>query len=83
MPVCNKQHISNICSSIHVKAKQHWGWAEKKCYLQKSAYIPRIKKYGRKWRTLQKNSIYKKKFCFGKDNYFKITKFKEANKYPN
>ena len=28
--ICNKQHLSNIWSSIHEKVKQHWGWVEKK-----------------------------------------------------
>ena len=28
-----KQHLSNICSSIHEKINQHWGWVEKKCCL--------------------------------------------------
>ena len=32
-----KQHLSNIWSSIHEKVKQHWGWVEKKCCLQKNA----------------------------------------------
>ena len=27
---CIKQHLSNTWSSIHDKAKQHWGWPEKK-----------------------------------------------------
>ena len=25
MPLCNKQHLSNIWGSIHRKVKQHWG----------------------------------------------------------
>ena len=29
MVICIKQHLSNICSSIHEKAKYHWGWVEK------------------------------------------------------
>ena len=27
--ICFKQDLSNICSSIHEKVKQHWGWVEK------------------------------------------------------
>ena len=30
MVLCIEQHLSNICSSIHEKVKQHWGWVEKK-----------------------------------------------------
>ena len=33
MLICIKQHLSNICSTIHEKIKQHWGWVEKKRYL--------------------------------------------------
>ena len=29
MPLCIKQYLSNIWSSIHEKVKQHWSWAEK------------------------------------------------------
>ena len=29
MVICIKQHLSNIWSSIHEKAKQHWGWVKK------------------------------------------------------
>ena len=29
MVLCIEQHLSNICSSIHEKVKQHWGWVEK------------------------------------------------------
>ena len=28
MLMCIKLHLSNICSSIHEKVKQHWGWAK-------------------------------------------------------
>ena len=28
MLICIKQHISNICSSIHENVMQHWGWVE-------------------------------------------------------
>ena len=31
------QHLSNIWSSIHEKAKQHWGWVEKSVACKKSA----------------------------------------------
>ena len=30
MVICIKQHLSNIWSSIHEKAKKHSGWVEKK-----------------------------------------------------
>ena len=30
MVICIKQHLSNIWSSVHEKAKQHWGRVEKK-----------------------------------------------------
>ena len=33
MPLCIKQHLGNIWSSIHEKVQQHWGWVEKKCCL--------------------------------------------------
>ena len=33
MVVWNKQHPSNIWSSIHEKVKQQWGWDEKKSCL--------------------------------------------------
>ena len=26
MVICNKQHLSNIWSSIHDKVKQQWSW---------------------------------------------------------
>ena len=28
MLICIKQHLSNICSSIHEKVNQHWGCVE-------------------------------------------------------
>ena len=34
-----KQHLSNTQSYVHEKVKQHWGWDEKKCCLQKKACI--------------------------------------------
>ena len=37
--ICIKQHLSNIWSSIHEKVKQHWGWIEKKRFLQKKLVI--------------------------------------------
>ena len=36
MVICIKQHLSNIRGSIHEKAKQHWGWVEKKLLIKKS-----------------------------------------------
>ena len=36
-----KQYLSNIWSSIHEKIKQHWGWAGKKAFLYKKAFIPK------------------------------------------
>ena len=38
MVICSKQHLSIIWSLIHQKAKQHWGWVEKICCLQKTVY---------------------------------------------
>ena len=35
MVICIKQNLSNIWSLIHEKAKQHWGWVEKKALLIK------------------------------------------------
>ena len=36
----NKQHVSNIWHWIHEKAKQHWGWVEKKSVAyKKSVYM--------------------------------------------
>ena len=32
-----KQYLSNIWSSVREKAKQHWGWVEKKALLIKKA----------------------------------------------
>ena len=43
MPLCNEQHFSNIWVSIHQKAKQHWGWVEKKALLIKKACKSSIK----------------------------------------
>ena len=37
MPLCNKQHLSNIWGLLHYKVKQHWGWVEKKRCLSKKA----------------------------------------------
>ena len=34
---CTKQNLSNIWSLIHEKAKQHWGWIEKKRCLEKKS----------------------------------------------
>ena len=31
-----KHHLSNGCSSIHEKVKQHWGWAEKSVAYKKT-----------------------------------------------
>ena len=37
--ICVKKHLSNTWCSTHDKAKQHWGWPEKKCrLLKKSVY---------------------------------------------
>ena len=36
---CIKQHLSNICRSIHEKVKQHWGWVEKSVAYKKSVYF--------------------------------------------
>ena len=38
MIMCNKQHLKNICSWIHEKVKQHWGWIEKSDAYKKSVY---------------------------------------------
>ena len=40
--ICVKQHLSNIWSSIHEKAKQHWGWVEKKSCFWKNRVIIKI-----------------------------------------
>ena len=39
MVIFNKQHLSNIWSSIHEKVKQRWGWVEKKRCLYNKACI--------------------------------------------
>ena len=40
MVMSNKQHLSNIWSWIHEKAKQHWGWVEKSdAYIKKACII--------------------------------------------
>ena len=36
--ICIKQHLSNIWSSIHEKAKQYWGRVEKKSVAYKKPY---------------------------------------------
>ena len=35
---CIKQHLSNVWGSVHEKAKQNWGWNEKKsvAYIKKA-----------------------------------------------
>ena len=38
MPLCNKQHLSNIWGSVHWKVKQHWGWVKKSVAYKKSVY---------------------------------------------
>ena len=42
MVIYIEQYLSNIWSSIHEKIKQHWGWAGKKAFLYKKAFIPKI-----------------------------------------
>ena len=37
--VCIKQHVSNLWSSIHEKAKQYWSWVEKKMLLIKKIHV--------------------------------------------
>ena len=39
MPLCNKQHLSNIWGSIHEKVKQHWGWVEKNVAYKKTCIM--------------------------------------------
>ena len=34
----DKQHLSNIWSSIHEKVRQHWRWAEKSVAYKKRVY---------------------------------------------
>ena len=36
MAICIKQHLSNIWSSTHEKAKQYQGWVEKNVAYKKS-----------------------------------------------
>ena len=36
--VCIKQHLSNIWRLVYEKAKQHWGWLEKKTLFIKKAF---------------------------------------------
>ena len=48
MLICIKQHLNNICSSIHEKFKQRWDWLEKKALVIKNACIslvPILKAY--------------------------------------
>ena len=35
---CIKQDLSNIWRLVHEKAKQHWGWLEKKGFFIKKAF---------------------------------------------
>ena len=39
MPICIKQQLSKIWSSMNESIKQHWDWDEKKCCLYKKACI--------------------------------------------
>ena len=39
MVICIKQHLINIWSSIHEKAIDHWGWAEKIALLTKNGIV--------------------------------------------
>ena len=43
MLIYNKQHVSNIWSSIHEKVKQHWGWVVKKSVTYKQKRVLVIK----------------------------------------
>ena len=36
LPLCIKQHLSKVWSSIHEEVKQHWGWVEKSVAYKKS-----------------------------------------------
>ena len=36
MVLCIEQHLSNICSSIHEKVKQHWGCVKESLAYKKS-----------------------------------------------
>ena len=68
MLTCITQHLSNIWSSIHEKAKQHWGWVEKKQCLKKSVYyiyIRLLKKYG----VTMSNQSHSKRKKSGDYNY--------------
>ena len=60
--LCNKQHLSNIWSSVHEKVKQHWGWVEKKrCLKKKRVFRACEKKWWFFWKyfatTLTENAI--------------------------
>ena len=37
MVIYIKQHLRNICCSIHEKVKQHWGWVEKSAAYKEEA----------------------------------------------
>ena len=42
MPLCNKQHLSNIWGSVHWKVKQHWGWVKKSVAYKKSVHYKSV-----------------------------------------
>ena len=45
MIICIKQHLSNIWSSVHEKAKQHWGRVEKSVAYKKKRVISHYRRF--------------------------------------
>ena len=45
MLICIKQHLSNICTSIHEKVKQHGGWVKKSVAYKNGVYSNYIHRY--------------------------------------
>ena len=39
IPVCTKQHVSRLSSSVHEKVKQHWGCTENTSAYQKTCKL--------------------------------------------
>ena len=53
-----KQHLSNICSPIHEKVKQHLGWVEKSvAYIKRHAYCSKLVPGECFWRSAVKSVI--------------------------
>ena len=62
---CIKQHLSNIWSSIHENAKQHWGWVEKNvAYKKMCIYVPPMSYVSLYWKNVFCDVIFSSVFIF-------------------